>query len=149
MFNGNFLYDFLVMFWLFLVLIAIQCCAFAFGQHTIRTVVQWQHSFRIENLLFNYCYRQNQLQSFPIHLCSLPLKILNASHNRITVLPSEVGLLSKLQLLVSRFSSSIFNLKEYTEWYVLYLHWTWCIRTMPMLCDFGVLKKLKLGTFKA
>jgi len=43
--------------------------------------------------------RQNQFQSLPIHLCSLPLKILNVSHNRITAIPSEIGLLSKLQSL--------------------------------------------------
>jgi len=42
---------------------------------------------------------QNQMQSIPIHLCSLPLKILKASHNRITTIPCEIGLLSKLQSL--------------------------------------------------
>ncbi|XP_057301755.1 leucine-rich repeat and calponin homology domain-containing protein 2-like [Hydractinia symbiolongicarpus] len=42
---------------------------------------------------------QNQLQSLPVHLCSLPLKILKASHNHISILPTEIGLLSKLQAL--------------------------------------------------
>uniref|UniRef100_A0A7M5X7Y7 Calponin-homology (CH) domain-containing protein n=1 Tax=Clytia hemisphaerica TaxID=252671 RepID=A0A7M5X7Y7_9CNID len=42
---------------------------------------------------------QNQMQTIPVHTCSLPLKILKASHNKITVIPCEIGLLSKLQSL--------------------------------------------------
>lgn len=42
---------------------------------------------------------QNQLSSLPVHLCSLPLKILRVSHNKLTSVPSEIGLLNKMQHL--------------------------------------------------
>lgn len=42
---------------------------------------------------------QNQLQTLPVFPSQLPLKILKASHNRISVIPSEIGALSRLQLL--------------------------------------------------
>ncbi|XP_065644574.1 DISP complex protein LRCH3 isoform X3 [Hydra vulgaris] len=42
---------------------------------------------------------QNHLQSLPAHICSLPLKILKASYNKLTGLPTQIGLLSKLQSL--------------------------------------------------
>lgn len=51
------------------------------------------------NALTNLNISQNQMQSIPVHLCSLPLKILKATHNRITTIPCEIGLLSKLQSL--------------------------------------------------
>lgn len=56
----------------------------------------------------SYYYSQNQLQSLPVHICTLPLKILKASHNHINVIPCEIGLLNKLQAMVGVFVESFF-----------------------------------------
>ena len=42
------------------------------------------------------------MQSLPAHICSIPLKILKASHNHLSAIPCEIGLLSKLQSMVSK-----------------------------------------------
>ncbi|MEE6509639.1 hypothetical protein FKM82_027098 [Ascaphus truei] len=39
---------------------------------------------------------RNQLTSLPAHLCSLPLKVLIASNNKLDSLPEEIGLLRQL-----------------------------------------------------
>lgn len=41
----------------------------------------------------------NQIQTLPIHVCSLPLKTLILNHNRLHFIPGEIGLLGKLQHL--------------------------------------------------
>ncbi|XP_072897391.1 DISP complex protein LRCH3-like isoform X8 [Hemitrygon akajei] len=39
---------------------------------------------------------RNQLTTLPGHICTLPLKVLNASNNKLISLPEEVGLLRQL-----------------------------------------------------
>lgn len=44
---------------------------------------------------------RNQLSTLPVHLCSLPLKVLIASNNKLVSIPEEIGLLRQLTELVS------------------------------------------------
>ncbi|NXH93283.1 LRCH3 protein, partial [Pachycephala philippinensis] len=39
---------------------------------------------------------RNQLSTLPVHLCSLPLKVLIASNNKLVSIPEEIGLLRQL-----------------------------------------------------
>lgn len=44
---------------------------------------------------------RNQLSSLPACLCLLPLRVLNASNNRLAQLPPNLGALRTLRQLVS------------------------------------------------
>lgn len=44
---------------------------------------------------------RNQLSTLPVHLCSLPLKVLIASNNKLVSIPEEIGHLRQLTELVS------------------------------------------------
>lgn len=57
---------------------------------------------RIVMLLFSFCPKsRNQLSTLPVHLCSLPLKVLIASNNKLVSIPEEIGQLRQLTELVS------------------------------------------------
>lgn len=55
----------------------------------------------IPNILF--CCSRNQICSLPPCLCSLPLRVLNASNNRLDSLPETIGQLHNLMELVWSF----------------------------------------------
>ncbi|NXG30941.1 LRCH3 protein, partial [Dromaius novaehollandiae] len=47
--------------------------------------------------LFSFCPKsRNQLSTLPVHLCSLPLKVLIASNNKLVSIPEEIGQLRQL-----------------------------------------------------
>lgn len=54
----------------------------------------WHHS------KYSFCCSRNQICSLPPCLCSLPLRVLNASNNRLDSLPETIGQLSNLMELV-------------------------------------------------
>ncbi|NXF50381.1 LRCH3 protein, partial [Oceanites oceanicus] len=48
-------------------------------------------------ILFPFCPKsRNQLSTLPVHLCSLPLKVLIASNNKLVSIPEEIGQLRQL-----------------------------------------------------
>lgn len=53
----------------------------------------------MNHLCVYYCSR-NQLGSLPACLCGLPLRVLNASNNRLVCLPETIGQLHRLMELV-------------------------------------------------
>lgn len=51
---------------------------------------------------FFFCPKsRNQLSTLPVHLCSLPLKVLIVSNNKLISIPEEIGQLRQLTELVS------------------------------------------------
>lgn len=57
---------------------------------------------RVVMILFSFCPKsRNQLSTLPVHLCSLPLKVLIASNNKLVSIPEEIGQLRQLTELVS------------------------------------------------
>ncbi|NWV15152.1 LRCH3 protein, partial [Ptilonorhynchus violaceus] len=46
--------------------------------------------------VFFLCKSRNQLSTLPVHLCSLPLKVLIASNNKLVSIPEEIGQLRHL-----------------------------------------------------
>lgn len=57
---------------------------------------------RVVMILFSFCSKsRNQLSTLPVHLCSLPLKVLIASNNKLVSIPEEIGQLRQLTELVS------------------------------------------------
>lgn len=46
------------------------------------------------------CYSRNQLGSLPACLCGLPLRVLNASNNKLVSLPEAIRQLHSLMELV-------------------------------------------------
>ncbi|NXP18907.1 LRCH3 protein, partial [Scytalopus superciliaris] len=46
--------------------------------------------------VFSLSKSRNQLSVLPVHLCSLPLKVLIASNNKLVVIPEEIGQLRQL-----------------------------------------------------
>lgn len=67
---------------------------------------------------FSFCPKsRNQLSTLPVHLCSLPLKVLIASNNKLVSIPEEIGQLRQLTELVSiqlffNYRYLIFNLRD-------------------------------------
>ncbi|NXG46254.1 LRCH3 protein, partial [Psilopogon haemacephalus] len=49
-----------------------------------------------DNVLFFFPKSRNQLSTLPVHLCSLPLKVLIASNNKLVSIPEEIGQLKQL-----------------------------------------------------
>ncbi|NXF88688.1 LRCH3 protein, partial [Eubucco bourcierii] len=45
---------------------------------------------------FSFPKSRNQLSTLPVHLCSLPLKVLIASNNKLVSIPEEIGQLRQL-----------------------------------------------------
>ncbi|NWH25774.1 LRCH3 protein, partial [Grus americana] len=59
-------------------------------------------NIRVLMILFSFCPKsRNQLSTLPVHLCSLPLKVLIASNNKLVSIPEEIGQLRQLTELVS------------------------------------------------
>lgn len=44
---------------------------------------------------------RNQLSVLPVCVCGLPLRVLNASNNKLNALPESIGQLTNLMELVS------------------------------------------------
>ena len=65
------------------------------------------------SIMMDFPFSHNQIQVLPVHICSLPLKVLIVNQNRLQAIPSEIGLLGKLQQLVSATASQLFYDKEY------------------------------------
>ncbi|NXV90425.1 LRCH3 protein, partial [Calonectris borealis] len=54
-------------------------------------------NIRVLMILFPFCPKsRNQLSTLPVHLCSLPLKVLIASNNKLVSIPEEIGQLRQL-----------------------------------------------------
>ncbi|KAF1558008.1 Leucine-rich repeat and calponin homology domain-containing protein 3, partial [Eudyptes chrysocome] len=54
-------------------------------------------NIRVLMILFSFCPKsRNQLSTLPVHLCSLPLKVLIASNNKLVSIPEEIGQLRQL-----------------------------------------------------
>ncbi|NXK11475.1 LRCH3 protein, partial [Herpetotheres cachinnans] len=54
-------------------------------------------NIRVLMTLFSFCPKsRNQLSTLPVHLCSLPLKVLIASNNKLVSIPEEIGQLRQL-----------------------------------------------------
>ncbi|NXT42932.1 LRCH3 protein, partial [Pelecanoides urinatrix] len=54
-------------------------------------------NIRVLIILFPFCPKsRNQLSTLPVHLCSLPLKVLIASNNKLVSIPEEIGQLRQL-----------------------------------------------------
>ncbi|NXC25389.1 LRCH3 protein, partial [Campylorhamphus procurvoides] len=53
-------------------------------------------NIRVLVILFSLSKSRNQLSTLPVHLCSLPLKVLIASNNKLVVIPEEIGQLRQL-----------------------------------------------------
>ncbi|NXG55153.1 LRCH3 protein, partial [Hemiprocne comata] len=54
-------------------------------------------NIRVLIILFSFCPKsRNQLSTLPVHLCSLPLKVLIVSNNKLVSIPEEIGQLRQL-----------------------------------------------------
>ncbi|NWX43227.1 LRCH3 protein, partial [Steatornis caripensis] len=54
-------------------------------------------NIRVLMIFFSFCPKsRNQLSTLPVHLCSLPLKVLIASNNKLVSIPEEIGQLRQL-----------------------------------------------------
>ncbi|NWT17838.1 LRCH3 protein, partial [Vireo altiloquus] len=53
-------------------------------------------NIRVLIFLFFLSKSRNQLSTLPVHLCSLPLKVLIASNNKLVSIPEEIGQLRQL-----------------------------------------------------
>lgn len=81
--------------------------------------------------IFFFCCSRNQICSLPPCLCRLPLRVLNASNNRLDSLPESIGQLHNLMELVW----SLFKL-----WYLL-------VFFLPVFCC-GILAGCQLQWYK-
>ncbi|XP_065055715.1 DISP complex protein LRCH3-like isoform X2 [Rhopilema esculentum] len=71
----------------------LECLNCAFNY--LKSIPDLSHIHSLNHLNLSH----NQIPVLPVHICSLPLKVLIMNHNKLHAVPSEIGLLGKLQKL--------------------------------------------------
>lgn len=87
---------------------------------------------------FHHCFwSRNQLSVLPACVCGLPLRVLNASNNKLNALPESIGQLTNLMELVSVCAYMCMCVHVWKLYICMcpYMKCLWCILCVLLIND--------------